>query len=193
MANARGLFMFSASDWAFMASSQLERRVLVAQPENSETPPSELRSWVTPSRLFFVRNHFDTPVIERDDWRMRASGQVERELELDWAAIERVDEALRPVEGLEWISALRSEQIRKLAQDDGPPRRSLFDTADLAEIPHLDFPDERLIACLNPLPKTERARKQGSIQAEARLDGTFVLRTCAPTRVWRRWSARFAA
>ncbi len=117
--------MFSASDWAFIASSQLERRVLVAQPENSETPLSELRSWVTPSRLFYVRNHFDTPVIKRDDWRMRASGQVEREPELDWAAIERVDEELHSVEGLEWISALRLEQARKLAQDDGPPRRSL--------------------------------------------------------------------
>ncbi len=78
------------SDWADMASSQLERRVLVAQPENSETPLGELRSWVTPSRLFFVRNHFDTPLIERDAWRMRVSGRVERELELDWASIERL-------------------------------------------------------------------------------------------------------
>jgi len=72
----------------------------------------------------------------------------------------RIDEELRPVEGLDWIGALRSEQIRKLAQDGGPLQRSLFDTADLAEIRHPDFPGERLIACLNPLLEAERARKR---------------------------------
>jgi hypothetical protein len=71
----------------------------------------------------------------------------------------RIDEELRPVEGLDWISALRSEQIRKLA-GDGPLQRSLFDTTDLAEIRHPDFPGERLIACLNPLLEAERARKR---------------------------------
>lgn len=72
----------------------------------------------------------------------------------------RIDEELRPIEGLDWISALRSEQVRKLAGDDGPLQRSLFDTADLAEIRHPDFPGERLIACLNPLLEAERARKR---------------------------------
>ena len=71
-----------------MAPSSLERRVIVAQPENSETPLTELRSWVTPTRLFFVRNHFDMPDIDRDAWRLRVSGHVERELELDWSTIE---------------------------------------------------------------------------------------------------------
>ena len=72
----------------------------------------------------------------------------------------RIDEELRPVEGLDWISALRSEQIRKLAGDGGPLQRSLFDTTDLAEIRHPDFPGERLIACRNPLLEAERARKR---------------------------------
>ena len=72
----------------------------------------------------------------------------------------RIDEELRPVEGLDWISALRSEQVRKLAQDGGPLQWSLFDAADLAEIRHPDFPGERLIACLNPLLEAERARKR---------------------------------
>lgn len=65
----------------------LERRVVVESPENSETPLSELRSWVTPNNLFFVRNHFDVPEISLDDWRLRVSGLVERELTLDWNAI----------------------------------------------------------------------------------------------------------
>jgi hypothetical protein len=58
------------------------------------------------------------------------------------------------------VSALRSEQIRKLAADDGPLQLSLFDDTDLAEIRHPDFPGERLVACFNPLLADERARKR---------------------------------
>ncbi len=72
----------------------------------------------------------------------------------------RIREELAPVDGLDWVSALRSEQIRKLAEDDGPLQLSLFDEADLAEIRHPDFPGERLIACFNPLLAAERARKR---------------------------------
>jgi hypothetical protein len=72
----------------------------------------------------------------------------------------RIREELAPVDGLDWVSALRAEQIRKLAQDDGPLQPSLFDQTDLAEIRHPDFPGERLIACFNPLLAGERARKR---------------------------------
>jgi transposase len=72
----------------------------------------------------------------------------------------RIREELAPVEGLDWVSALRSEQIRKLAEDDGPLQLSLFDDTDVAEIRHPDFPDERLVACFNPLLAAERARKR---------------------------------
>ncbi len=50
-----------------------------------------------------------------------------------------------------WITALRAPAIAKLAADDGPLQMSLFDTQDLAEIAHPDYPDERLIACRNPV------------------------------------------
>ena len=72
----------------------------------------------------------------------------------------RIREELAPVEGLDWVSALRAEQIRKLASDGGPLQMSLFDEADLAEIAHPDFPGERLIVCKNPLLAVERARKR---------------------------------
>jgi transposase len=72
----------------------------------------------------------------------------------------RIREELAPVEGLDWVSALRAEQIRKLAEEDGPLQPSLFDQTDLAEIRHPDFPGERLIACMNPLLAAERARKR---------------------------------
>ena len=77
----------------------------------------------------------------------------------------RIDEELRPVEGLDWISALRGDAIAKLARDDGPLQLSLFDTADMAEIAHPDFPGERLIACLNPLLRDERRRKREALLA----------------------------
>ncbi len=72
----------------------------------------------------------------------------------------RIREELAPVDGLDWVSALRAEQIRKLAEDGGPLQLSLFDRTDLAEIRHPDFPGERLIACFNPLLAAERARKR---------------------------------
>ncbi len=75
----------------------------------------------------------------------------------------RIREELAPVEGLDWVSALRAEQIRKLAEDDGPLQPSLFDETDLAEISHPDFPGERLIACFNPLLAAERARKREAL------------------------------
>jgi hypothetical protein len=70
-----------------------------------------------------------------------------------------------------WITALRAPAIAKLAAEDGPLQMSLFDTHDLAEITHPDYPDQRLIACRNPALAAERARKRDELLAatEARL------------------------
>jgi len=72
----------------------------------------------------------------------------------------RLREELAPVPGLDWITALRADQLQGLAVEGGPLQRSLFDQTDLAEIHHPDFPGERLIACFNPLLAQERARKR---------------------------------
>jgi hypothetical protein len=74
----------------------------------------------------------------------------------------RIEEDLRPHEGLEWISALRTPQIQKLA-GEGLVQLSLFDQRDLAEITHPDYPGERLIVCRNPLLAAERVRKRGEL------------------------------
>jgi transposase len=65
----------------------------------------------------------------------------------------------------DWITALRAPAIAKLAHDDGPLQMSLFDTQDLAEITHPDYPGERLIACRNPALAQERARKRADLLA----------------------------
>jgi hypothetical protein len=73
-------------------------------------------------------------------------------------------EALRELNdagaGFGWITALRAPAIATLAADDGPLQMSLFDTQDLAEISHPDYPGERLIACRNPALAAERTRKR---------------------------------
>jgi DMSO/TMAO reductase YedYZ molybdopterin-dependent catalytic subunit len=61
-----------------------QRRVVTTVPENSETPLEDVRSWVTPTRLFFVRNHFDVPVLDVATWRLRVEGRVERPLALTY-------------------------------------------------------------------------------------------------------------
>ena len=78
----------------------------------------------------------------------------------------RIEQELRPVQGLEWITALRTVQIQKLVSD-GALQLSLFDQTDLAEIAHPDYPGERLVVCRNPLLATERARKREDLMAAA--------------------------
>src|SRR5262245_18513538 len=55
-----------------------QRKVVTATPENSETPLESIRSWVTPTRLFFVRNHFPVPDVDADTWHLSVEGCVER-------------------------------------------------------------------------------------------------------------------
>lgn len=76
----------------------------------------------------------------------------------------RIRQDLPAKHGIKWISALRANQIQKLAKD-GQLQMSLFDQTDLVEIAHPDFPGERLIACFNPLLAEERSRKRPELLA----------------------------
>jgi transposase len=83
----------------------------------------------------------------------------------------RIDEDLRGVDGLDWITALRADSIQKLASQ-GAIQGSLFDERDLAEITSPDYPGERLIVCRNPFLAEDRARKREELlrSTEKRLD-----------------------
>lgn len=74
----------------------------------------------------------------------------------------RINEDLRNVKGLDWISALRTEGIRKLCEA-GTIQMSLFDERDLAEVTSDHFPDERLVVCRNPALAEQRARKRNEL------------------------------
>lgn len=64
--------------------------------------------------------------------------------------------------GLGWISALRTEALRKL-RDSAALKRSLFDERNLAEIRSPEFPGERLVACYNPILAEQRRRKREAL------------------------------
>jgi hypothetical protein len=76
----------------------------------------------------------------------------------------RIREELSPVDGLEWITALRAPAIRKLVQA-GHLSASLFDEHDLGEITSPEYPGERLVVCRNPLLAAERRQKRQELLA----------------------------
>ena len=94
----------------------------------------------------------------------------------------RICEDLKGEEGLDWITALRAPQIRKVVDSDDL-QLTIFDTRDMAEITHPDYPEERLIVCRNPVLAFERARKREELlqATEAKLE-KIVLATSRAAR-----------
>jgi hypothetical protein len=66
--------------------------------------------------------------------------------------------------GVDFVSALKSAQIRKLVEA-GDLQLTLFDETNLAEISSAEFPGERLVVCRNPAVAAERKRKRGALLA----------------------------
>ena len=96
-------------------------------------------------------------------------------------------EALKDHPGIGWISALRSEKVRQLV-DAQYLQLSLFDERNLAEIRSTEFPDERLVACFNPLLAEERRRKRNEL-----LDATELLLEKIRAEVGRRTKTPLSA
>ena len=71
-------------------------------------------------------------------------------------------EDLRNIAGLEWITALKSSQIRRLVEGEAL-QLGLFDKRDLFELTHPDYPGERLMACRNVELGKLRAHKRRSL------------------------------
>jgi DMSO/TMAO reductase YedYZ molybdopterin-dependent catalytic subunit len=61
------------------------RLVMVSQePFNAETPLPEQVGVITPTPLFYVRNHFSIPKVDADGWRLTLEGEVARPLQLNY-------------------------------------------------------------------------------------------------------------
>ena len=76
----------------------------------------------------------------------------------------RIRQTVAPA-GLDWISALKTADLRKLLKPLDGGRPAPLKPEDLqpdavAEIFSPDFPGERLVVCLNPRLREERARKR---------------------------------
>jgi len=77
-------------------------------------------------------------------------------------------EALRKLGGVDWITALKSGAIAKLAEG-GQLQLDLFDERNLISFTHEDYPGERLIACRNPaLARLRTEKRRDLIAATAR-------------------------
>jgi transposase len=76
-------------------------------------------------------------------------------------------DALRKLEDVDWLTAMRPGAIRKLVED-GSIQMGLFDERNLFELEHPDWPGERLIACRNPELATRRtAKREALLEATA--------------------------
>jgi hypothetical protein len=73
-------------------------------------------------------------------------------------------DGLRSLDGLAWITALKSAQIRALAQGR-TLQLGLFDERNLFEFAHPDYPGERLMACRNTDLGCLRAHKREALLA----------------------------
>jgi transposase len=71
---------------------------------------------------------------------------------------------LKDVEGVDWISALKTGGIRELLKS-GHLQLGLFDERNLFEMTHPDFPGERLVACRNKELARLRAHKRQDLLA----------------------------
>ena len=80
----------------------------------------------------------------------------------------RIEKDLQPA-GLDWVTALRHDTIRKLARHKHI-QPSLFDSHDMAAVTSPDFPGERLLVCCNPLVAAERCRKRNALLAKTETD-----------------------
>jgi len=54
------------------------------EPLNLEMPFETLGGFITPTKLFYVRTHFPIPKIDRNKWRLRVEGEVERPFEINF-------------------------------------------------------------------------------------------------------------
>lgn len=92
--------LLAASSWSprLLAADSLASKRLVIR---SETPfnaepelPPLVKDWITPHRLFYVRNHGTLPKIEESAFKLSVTGLVNRPVELSLAEIQALGEAV---------------------------------------------------------------------------------------------------
>jgi len=65
--------------------------VLSEDPLVLETPSEHLGEYVTPAKLFYVRNHFPIPKIDKNKWQLRIEGEVENPFEVNFDELSKLE------------------------------------------------------------------------------------------------------
>ena len=71
--------------------------VLSAEPLVLETPADKLDRFITPTQSFYVRSHFPIPKIDKNKWRLRVEGEVERSFEINYGELTKLESKKVPV------------------------------------------------------------------------------------------------
>src|SRR6266403_2302571 len=66
-------------------------------PLNLEMPFEALDGFITPTKSFYVRTHFPIPKIDKNRWRLRVEGEVERPLEINYGELIKLESQKIPV------------------------------------------------------------------------------------------------
>jgi len=86
------------SVWPRMLRADAPQQIIRMQsPQNLEWNFATLNGFLTPSESFYIRNHFAIPKIDRDQWRLKVEGSVERPLELSFDEIAKLSSTTRPL------------------------------------------------------------------------------------------------
>lgn len=94
---ASGLDLPQAAPARAALAQASERIVRSTNPPLEETPLGALDGLITPTRLHFIRNHFPSPSIDPESWRLVVDGEVDRPLDLSYADVRRLPSTSRPI------------------------------------------------------------------------------------------------
>ena len=73
------------------------RIVRSEEPLNLEMLFENLNGFITPTSAFYVRTHYPIPKIDRNTWRLRIEGEVERPFQLDYDELVKLGSSKIPV------------------------------------------------------------------------------------------------
>jgi DMSO/TMAO reductase YedYZ molybdopterin-dependent catalytic subunit len=80
----------STSTMALSSSATSGLIELSSRPQNYESTLDAFSTRITPTDRFYIRGHFDTPVIDLATWRLSVDGLVERPASLSLAELEKL-------------------------------------------------------------------------------------------------------
>jgi DMSO/TMAO reductase YedYZ molybdopterin-dependent catalytic subunit len=92
-----GLFGLAGNAAAWAEPAKLDLILREKNPLNLEFPFRSLKNWITPNRIFFVRNHYAQPKLNLKTWRLEVTGAVKKPLKLTLDQLQKLKEVKQPI------------------------------------------------------------------------------------------------